>query len=58
MTRKYGKGSQKEVEHEMHKYKQGKAYSGKGKNKVKSHKKTYYAKKKAPAEITEGGIGK
>jgi hypothetical protein len=38
--RKYSKGSQKEVENEMHRYKRGKAKSGKGGKggKVKSKK--------------------
>ena len=35
--RKYSKGSQKEVENEMHRYKRGTAKSGKG-GKVKSKK--------------------
>ncbi|WP_078061497.1 DUF6496 domain-containing protein [Legionella saoudiensis] len=38
MMTKYSKGSQKEVEKEMHKYKEGKAHSGKGDKKVKSRK--------------------
>jgi regulator of protease activity HflC (stomatin/prohibitin superfamily) len=37
--RKYSRGSQKEVENEMHRYKRGKAKSGRGgKGKVKSRK--------------------
>jgi hypothetical protein len=35
---KYSKGVQKEVQKEMHKYKEGKAYSGKSDKKVKSRK--------------------
>lgn len=39
MARKYGKGSQKEVKNEMHKFKRGKAKSGPGgKAKVKNRK--------------------
>jgi hypothetical protein len=38
MPRKYGKGAQKEVKKEMHEYKRGTAKSGKGGQKVKSHK--------------------
>lgn len=37
MPRKYGKGSQKEVEKEMRRFKKGNAKSGKG-GKVKSRK--------------------
>ncbi|KTC88227.1 MULTISPECIES: DUF6496 domain-containing protein [Legionella] len=36
-TRKYSKGSQREVEKEMHEYKKGEAHSGKD-GKVKSRK--------------------
>ena len=36
MARKYGKASQKEVKNEMHRFKRGKAHSGKGEAKVKS----------------------
>ena len=36
MTRKYSKSSQKEVEKEMRRYKQGTAHSGKKRRKVKS----------------------
>lgn len=35
---KYGKTAQKEVAKEMHRYKEGKAHSGKGDQKVKSQK--------------------
>lgn len=35
---KYSKGAQKEVEKEVHKYKEGKAHSGKGDKKVTSRK--------------------
>jgi hypothetical protein len=38
MTTEYGKGAQKEVEKEMHKYHEGKAESGRGGAKVKSRK--------------------
>lgn len=38
MARKYGKGSQSEVEKEMRHYKEGKAHSGRGGAKVKSRK--------------------
>lgn len=38
MTRKYGKGAQKEVEKEMRRYKKGKAHSGPKHKKVKSKK--------------------
>jgi hypothetical protein len=38
MTRKYSKSAQKEVEKEMHRYKQGKAHSGPKLKKVKSRK--------------------
>lgn len=38
MASKYGEGTQKEVKKEMHKYKEGEAYSGKGDTKVKSRK--------------------
>ncbi|MFU8797510.1 MAG: DUF6496 domain-containing protein [Gammaproteobacteria bacterium] len=38
MTRKYGKGAQKEVEKEMHEYKEGKARSGPKEKPVKSRK--------------------
>jgi len=34
----YGKGSQNEVKKEMHRFKRGKAVSGRGKTKVKSRK--------------------
>ena len=36
-TRKYSRGAQKEVKNEMHRYKRGKAKSGKG-GKVRSRK--------------------
>lgn len=36
MARKYSKGSQKEVEKEMRRYKKGTAHSGKAHKKVKS----------------------
>lgn len=36
MARKYGKGSQREVEKEMHRYKRGTAHSGTKKKPVKS----------------------
>lgn len=36
--RKYGKGSQKEVEKEMRRYKKGTAHSGRKHKKVKSRK--------------------
>lgn len=36
--RKYSKGSQKEVKNEMHRFKKGKAKSGKGGAKVKNKK--------------------
>jgi hypothetical protein len=36
MARKYGKSAQKEVEKEMHRYKEGTAHSGKKLNNVKS----------------------
>lgn len=35
---KYSKGSQKEVKKEMHRFKEGKAYSGKNGKKVSSRK--------------------
>lgn len=38
MTRKYSKGSQKEVKKEMHRYKEGTAHSGPKEKKVKSRK--------------------
>lgn len=38
MTRKYSKGSQNEVEKEMHRYKKGTAKSGTKGGKVKSRK--------------------
>ena len=38
MVRKYGKGAQKEVEKEMHRYKQGTAHSGPKHKQVKSKK--------------------
>lgn len=38
MSTKYGKGAQKEVEKEMHEYKEGKAHSGKSGQKVASKK--------------------
>ena len=38
MPRKYSKGSQKEVEKEMHRYKSGKAHSGSKLKSVKSRK--------------------
>ncbi len=38
MTTKYGKGAQKAVQKEMHEYKEGKAHSGTGGDKVKSRK--------------------
>lgn len=38
MVRKYGKGTQKEVEKEMHRYKKGTAHSGSALRKVKSRK--------------------
>jgi len=38
MTRKYGKGSQKEVEKEMKRYKRGTAHSGPKLKPVKSRK--------------------
>ena len=36
MARKYGKAAQKAVKSEMHRYKRGKAHSGKQLSKVKS----------------------
>ena len=36
MARKYGKSAQKEIENEMHRYKRGKAHSGRGEKLVKS----------------------
>ena len=38
MPTKYSKGAQKEVEKEMHLFKKGEAYSGKGDKKVTSRK--------------------
>lgn len=38
MARKYGKASQSEVKKEMHRYKRGKAHSGRGETPVKSRK--------------------
>lgn len=38
MPRKYSKDAQKEVKKEMHKFKRGKATSGKSEKKVKSRK--------------------
>ena len=38
MPRKYSKGSQKEVEKEMHRYKKGTAHSGAQRKQVKNRK--------------------
>lgn len=38
MPRKYGKGAQKEVKNEMHRYKQGTAHSGSKHKPVKNKK--------------------
>lgn len=38
MTRKYGKGSQHEVKHEMHRFKKGTAHSGPAHKPVQNRK--------------------